>query len=66
MGADTVLKGTKFLFRDRGLGAIRGVSTCTLVDIRYDHHIEPTSIPKPFVSFLFDDVKVDVFLADEA
>ena len=36
IGAETVMKGTKLLFRDRGLGALHGVSTCTLVDIRYD------------------------------
>lgn len=58
IGAETVMKGTKLLFRDRGLGALHGVSTCTLVDIRYDHHIEPTNIPQPFVAFLFEGVTV--------
>ena len=58
IGAETVMKGTKLLFRDRGLGVLHGVSTCTLVDIRYDHHIEPTNIPRPFVAFLFEGVTV--------
>lgn len=58
IGAETMMKGTKLLFRDRGLGVLHGVSTCTLVDIRYDHHIEPTNIPRPFVSFLFEGVTV--------
>ena len=58
VGAESVLQGHHLLFSEKGVCEIHSVSTCILLDIRYDHHPLPTSIPKSFHQYLFDEIYV--------
>ena len=58
IGAESILQGHHLLFSEKGVCEIRGVSTCILLDVRYDHHTLPTSVPKTFQQYLFDEVHV--------
>ena len=66
IGAESVFRSTDLIFHDIGVCEIRGVSACTLVDIRYDHMLEEKQIPQTFESYIFENVTVSVFDANEA
>lgn len=58
VGAETVFQNNDLLFLEPGVCEIRGVSSCSLVDIRYDHALKSKRIPESFESFLFDNLSV--------
>ena len=58
IGAESVFQSNDLIFHEFGVCEIRGVSSCTLVDIRYDHMLEDKQIPRTFESFIFGNVSV--------
>ena len=58
VGAESVLQGHRLLFSEKGVCEIRGISTSVLIDVRYNHLTQPTSIPRSFAQYLFDTVHV--------
>lgn len=65
VGAESVFQSNDLIFYEFGVCEIRGVSSCTLVDIRYDHMLEDRQIPQTFESYIFDNVTVRVSVLDE-
>lgn len=58
IGAETVMKGHSLLFQKKGICEIRGLSVCSLIDFRFDHHLDTTINIKPFTSYLFEGLTV--------
>lgn len=52
------MKGHSLLFQKKGICEIRGLSVCSLIDFRFDHHLETTISIKPFTAYLFEGLTV--------
>lgn len=57
-----MLRGHSLLFTHNGICEIKGLSTCCLVDIRYDHHLDLSLTTKSITSYLFDELMVSTFV----
>ena len=58
VGAEVTLQCHSLLFHKKGFCEIKGLSSCCLADIRYDHELDQTVNTKPFMSYLFEGLSV--------